>query len=696
MKKAMAPKTVSKAARERNEERIPWFRAELFCASGVFLVALLLYCCTLAPTVTPTDSGELILVAHGLGIAHPPGTPLWVILAHLASLVPLGNVAVRINFSSALFAALACAMLTLAVAELMITSAYLPARKKRAQPRKKAEDSGVDRLLVFAPALGAGLLMAFSRTLWFYGTITEVYALNALLILTVFFLMLRWRRLVTQTILSARLYKGAVVTKHDHYLYGAAALFGLALGVHHVTVGLTLPALAVIVYRTQALKFFTSRRLLYSALISIGALIVVYAYLPIAASRSPVINWGNPRSLQEIWWHITGRQYRVFLSFTPNTVGRQFAEFCGMAMREFSPAWLPLTLVLALAGTVSAYRQDRTVFWFLFLIVVSNLAYDLSYQIAEDKDAYYLPVFISIAIAAGFGLRWLIQISNYKPSRAYSVAAIAVLLTSAIAFTANWPFNNRRHYFIAHDYVENLLSAIEPNGLLLTQDWQVISPTFYVQELEQHRRDVKVVDVNLLRRSWYFDYLRHAHPGLMERSREKIEAFVDDLKAWERDPAAFKQSDALTQKINTSFLEMIQSMVTNESRVGPVYTTRDLLLPDTTNGAVTQWLTQSYQLVPQGLVFNLTNDSSFHDSPDVRLETRGLADGTVRFEKDDVVNLKILPAYTSMLVNRGRYLASFNQRERAIVAFKEALALNPELAAAREGLAQSEAKLHKP
>ena len=675
---------------------IPSSKPELVSAGAVFLAALLLFSWTLAPTVTPTDSGELIVAAQGLGVAHPPGTPLWVILAHLASLVPLGNVAVRINFSSALFAALACAMLTLAVAELMITAAYLPARKKNAQPRKRAEDSRFDRLLVFAPAIGAGLFMAFSRTLWFYGTITEVYALNALLILTVFFLMLLWRRCVTQTILSARLQKGAVVTKHDHYLYGAAALFGLALGVHHVTVGLTLPAVAVIVYRTQGLKFFTSRRLLYAALISIGALIVVYAYLPFAASRSPVINWGNPRSLQEIWWHITGRQYRVFLSFTPNTVGRQFAEFCGMAVREFSPAWLPLPLVLAFAGSVSAYRQDRTAFWSLILIVVSNWAYDLSYQIAEDKDAYYLPVFISIAIAAGFGLRWLIQISSSNLSRAYSVAVIAVLFTSAIPFAANWPFNNRRHYFIAHDYVENLLSAIEPNGLLLTQDWQVVSPIFYVQEVEQHRRDVKVVDVNLLRRSWYFDYLRHAHPGLMERSREKIEVFVEDLKAWERDPAAFKRSEALTQKINTSFLEMIQSMVTNEGRVGPVYITRDLLLPDTTNGAVTQWLSQSYQLVPQGLVFNLMNDSSFHDSPDARLETRGLADGTVRFEKDDVVNLKILPAYISMLINRGRYLAAFNQHERAIIAFKEALTLDPNLAAAREGLAESTAKLQNP
>ena len=152
----------------------------------------------------------------------------------------------------------------------------------------------------------------------------------------------------------------------------------------------------------------------------------------------------------------------------------------------------------------------------------------------------------------------------------------------------------------------------------------------------------------------------------------------------------------MTQRISAAFFEMIRSIVTQERMVAPVYITNDLLVADTTNGQVTKWIMQSYQLVPQGLVFNLATDSTFHDSPDPHLQTRGLADGTVRFESDDVVTLKVLPTYTSMLTNRGRYLALFNQHERAIVVFKEALALNPGLAAAREGLAKSAANLRKP
>src|SRR5215212_1520501 len=112
--------TIRKPVREANGQRPFGSQAEVLCAGAVFLVALVVYSWTLAPAVTLTDSGELIVAAYGLGVAHPPGFPLWIMFAHLASLVPIGNVAVRINFSSAVFAALACAMFALVVAELLI------------------------------------------------------------------------------------------------------------------------------------------------------------------------------------------------------------------------------------------------------------------------------------------------------------------------------------------------------------------------------------------------------------------------------------------------------------------------------------------------------------------------------------------------------------------------------------------------
>jgi hypothetical protein len=691
--------------------------AELLCAGVVFLAALFLYAWTLAPTVTLVDSGELIVVARSLGVAHPPGFPLWVMLAHLASLVPFGSVAVRLNFSSALFGALASAVLTLVVAELMIIASYAKISPRR-QGKKSArrgknvgpetrgaaigEDGRSRFLMVLAPALAAGLLMAVSRTLWSYSTVTEVYSLNTLIILVIFFLMLRWRRCIIsdgrrRAANAAR--QTPPITDYDSLLYLAAFAFGLALGVHHVTVALTLPALAVIVCGTEGVRFFRSRRLVYAAIISFAGLVAVYAYLPFAASRAPVISWGDPRSLEAIWWHITGRQYQSYFAFAPKMMAEEFVTFGRMALREFGPAWIPLGLVLALAGFGSAFKRDRTTFWFLFFVVGANLAYGLGYSIAEDKDAYCLPAFAAMAIAAGLGVGWLIQFilsRGLQVGRAYFVAAFLLVVVSLTALTGNWPFNNRRHYFIAQDYVNNILSSIEPDGLLLTLDWQVASPMLYAQEVEKRRPDVKVVDIHLLRRSWYFDYLRRAYPGLIERSRDRVDAFVAELKQWENDPDAYTNDKVLTQRIVSRFEEMIQFMVLQENNVAPVYLTADFLFPQDRDRQVSEWLTRNYQLVPEGLVFKLAGAHSSDGPREMRLETRGLNDGTLKFEKNDVVRLKVLPAYTTMLVNHGRYHASFNRHERALGAFQQALALDPSLEMARQGMAESASKLRNP
>ena len=137
-------------------------------------------------------------------------------------------------------------------------------------------------------------------------------------------------------------------------------------------------------------------------------------------------------------------------------------------------------------------------------------------------------------------------------------------------------------------------------------------------------------------------------------------------------------------------------MIANENQVAPVYITEDLPFADKREADLTKWLNQSFQFVAQGLVFKLENNQAFHDSPDLELRIRGLADGTLRFEKDDVVSLKVLPVYTSMLVNRGRYLALFNQHARAIAAFRQALVLNPTYALAQQGLRESTNKLRNP
>ena len=670
-------------------------RADLVYSFSVFIVSLLLYSWTLAPTVTLVDSGELIVASHFLGVAHPPGFPLYLVLAHIASIVPIGNVAQRVHLASALFAASAAALTTLLVAELITAQASIqtPRKgKKKKGAEKRISLSVSPSFITLAPAFAGGLLIACSRTLWSYATIAEVYTLNTSLIAAIFWLMAKWRR----KILEATPPTG-INRKHDWLLYCAAGVFGLALGVHHVTVALTLPALALLVWATQGPRFFASKRLLYAAGLALASLVIVYSYLPISASHHPTINWGDPRSLRAIWAHITGKQYQVFFLFEANMVGKQLTEFVKLLFREFGPWWLPVVPGLAMVGAVQLFKRDRVIFWFLGLLALADIAYGVSYVIAEDKDAYYLPAFLAFAVAAAFGLQSLLSsrvLNRGSTTTLRLTAAALVFVAAACALITNWSFDNRRNYFIAHDYVRNIFGSMEHDSLLLTLDWQVVSPMFYTREVEHLRPDVKVIDVNLLRRSWYFDYLKRAYPKLIGRSRDKVESFVAELRQWDADPKAYAKDAILTQRIASKFQDMLASFVTKEMDVAPVYITNDIVFQtEARDKELTQWLTSRYQLVPHGLVFKLETDHGFHDPGALHLETRGLADGTLKFEPDDVVTLKVLPAYETMLVNRGRYLNVYGRHHEATEAFEMALKLDPKLELAQEGLRESLAKV---
>ncbi len=681
-------------------------KGRIAVAAVVFVLSLATYYFTLAPTVTFVDSGELIAAAHTLGVAHPPGTPLYVLLAHLAQLVPIGNVAARVNFASALFAALAAALVALLVGELLRSSLVAKQGEKKKRPRQTAAERKMEaarkaeaderwsrqsEIAVLAAMLAAGLLFAFSRTLWAYATIAEVYTLNVLLTSLIIFLMFRWRRLFKET-------------GRNGLLYTAAFLFGLAMGVHHVTIALMLPALAFLVYSTAGARFFVSKRLLYAALLAFAGL-AIYAYLPVAASRSPVMNWGDPQTFERFWWHVTGRQYQTFIS--DETIAGQLEEFIRFAARQFGPWWSIVGLALGALGFAQMIKRNLTAFFFFAFVIVADLAIALNYDIAEDKDAYYLPIFISMAVAAGFGVEGLIRIilqTRLPLTLGRAVSAVVVLLVVAVVFAGNLPHNDRSRYHLARDYVENIFSTIEPGAMLLTLDWQVYSPLLYFSEVEQQHRDVISINVNQMRRSWYFDYLNRSYPSVMERNRDKVNAFLEDLRSWEKDPKAYQQDLQLAARINSRFRDLILSMVSNHVRTAPVYITHDVLAIYAYLAEVKRsdrnmqpaeyhqdgnWIVplgETYQLIPQGLVFELKTDRVFHEPARPVLLTRGLADGTLRFEADDVVMQKVLPAYLGMFVNRGRYLAAHGRREQAIESFNDALALDPNYGPARQNL----------
>jgi tetratricopeptide (TPR) repeat protein len=100
-------------------------------------------------------------------------------------------------------------------------------------------------------------------------------------------------------------------------------------------------------------------------------------------------------------------------------------------------------------------------------------------------------------------------------------------------------------------------------------------------------------------------------------------------------------------------------------------------------------ISRTYKLAPQGLVFQLISGPTPVVLSEPQLETRGLFDGTLKFDADDVVSLKVKPVYLNMMLNRGRYFVAHGDYQRAIRTFSEVLELDPSFAAAQQDLSRS-------
>jgi hypothetical protein len=625
----------------------------------VFVIALATYLFTLAPTVGLIDSGELTDAAWSLGNAHPPGFPLFVFLTHLFTLLPMHSVAWRANLASAFFSALAAAFTALTVMELLLA---LPpgegAAERRVRGRKRAKPVSSPPAVILSDtvamlvAIAAGLLLAFSRTVWRYAVETEVYALNTAMMAAIAWLMLSWAR-----------------TRRSTTLYVAALLFGLALGVHHVTIGLGAIAIAVLITRTAGVAFWRSRKALIAAVLLIAGLLI-YAYIPIAASHDPAMNWGNPRTLHQVWDHMTGKAYRAYLSSAGSSVSAQIDRYFGFLFRELGPPWLPIALVIAAVGLVALWRRQRTLFWYVALLIFANVAWIVFYPVKADQDAYAIPSFLALILAFAFGAR---RIAEWKPSAAY-----AMLLVPLLALVVAFPIRNRRNFWVASDYVANALRAMDAKPLLITNDWQMYSPMRYMLDVERARPDVAIIATGFLESDWYHDEIDKRYPEILRGCENEQRKARDELARFNADRSLWKDAAArgdLYDRID----DLTLAIIAHQLRRGPVYLTIDTALAwNARDKKLIDRLRKEHDLLPHGVVMEVVVGHTFRDVKWTPIATRGVFDGTVQYDDDDPVPNELLPMYRAAFLTRARYLAITRHTKEAIADYQQAFALDPE------------------
>lgn len=156
-------------------------RTNALVAVGVFLLTLYMYARTVAPTLSFWDCGEFIAVSSILGIPHPPGSPLYVILGRLFSILPIADdPAMRVNLLSSVSSAGAAMFGYLIVVRLL--RAWF------------TEWSVSNRVIVYGGGVAGALFAAFGLTNWNNSVEAEVYGLTVLLMLAIFWLGLVYRR----------------------------------------------------------------------------------------------------------------------------------------------------------------------------------------------------------------------------------------------------------------------------------------------------------------------------------------------------------------------------------------------------------------------------------------------------------------------------------------------------------------------
>jgi hypothetical protein len=225
---------------------------------------------------------------------------------------------------------------------------------------------------------------------------------------------------------------------------------------------------------------------------------------------------------------------------------------------------------------------------------------------------------------------------------------------------------DRSRFVVARDFARDTLAAVAPGGVLLTSEWQLYSPLLYFQEIEGWRPDVMAVDVSLLRRTWYVDAMRARYPARWAPLGAEADAFLEDLRAWERDPGLYERDAALNRRINDRF----QSVVLALARTGTAYATTDVLLPPSPDPSLADRLRRSFPMTPIGLVFSLK--APFDDATPPPLAPHGLFDGSIAL--DGVVRAKVAPVYVAMMTNRGHFLRSRGDETGAEAAYEQSRA----------------------
>jgi hypothetical protein len=439
-------------------------RNDYFLAALTAILALVVLLFTTAPDLTGEDSGELITAAYTLGVAHPPGYPLWCILGKIFTIIiPVGTIAFRLNLMSVFFAAAAIFFLFLVI-------------------RKQSKN----RII----AASVSLLFGFSLEYWSQSNIAEVYSLDCFFIAVCLFLLQRWEE-----------------KRSNRFLYFLASMCGLGCTNHHTMAPLSILFALYIIFKSYR-RSPLSWKVVGIACLFFVLTLSIYLYLPIRSQANPYMNWGQPDTIKKSVQHVLRSQYKIpsdvayvgpEFQRSWKRLGKQMMVYASAFVEQFTwgLSWLPLL------GLWIHFRKKRFDFYLLLsiflltsigFIIFSNFRPDV--EGINANDFLFIPSYMVAAIWMGMALHWLWEISKkkitWKPLPA--LAVIIALLLPVPNLVGNFNTNDKSNYYYSIDFGHALIHTLAQGAIIFPEGDHKIFPLLYLQGVLGLRPDVTIAN----------------------------------------------------------------------------------------------------------------------------------------------------------------------------------------------------------
>jgi hypothetical protein len=443
----------------------------------IFLLALLVYGVTAYPELGGGDSAELTVVARTLGVAHPPGYPLFTLLAHLWSLLPFGSVAWRLNFFSGVLNAFAAVVLFLSVTRWTRNA--------------------------WAGFLSAGLF-AFTPLVWTYATTTEVFSLNNLFVAGLVYI-------------SVRLAEGESPSQRK-WAYFAGFWLGLGLSNHHILIFYGIPFLMWLFIFLKGLTF--QRKQFLVLVLCFVAGFLPYLYLPIASRTIPLAGWGDPTSVSGFLSHFFRTEYGTFQLGAMGEGRGIFWNLLGYQLQTLPWQWSFVGVAFAALGIYvllkKSERNSLGLLWigafsFYTLVFTALSDLDLNGPIAElqlsTQARFYQQAYLLIAVWAGIGFNYLASSKNWASWVSIGLVGIHIGI--------HYVEQDQSHNRVFNSLAKAILQNLPPHSIVLSAGDHISSSLRYSQLIDHYRTDVIVLDQNGLANPWMARIVRTHFPDVI-------------------------------------------------------------------------------------------------------------------------------------------------------------------------------------